>query len=130
MQCVEVKSSFHSSLPLEPSTRPQYSHALIHNPLPHTQVAVDPFLYFFALGYLILLKAGAKFPALGRSLATHHLEEERFQRSRATHSGLANVLDWGTAYVRPVERFTPARKAETGEAYQLGWLLNTSIVHT
>ncbi len=120
MHYVQLDFSFHSSLPFEPSTRPQYRHTLIHHPFSHTQIAIDPFLHLLALGYLIVFEAGAEIPILGDSLATKTLMEERFQRSRATHSGLPNDLDWGTAYVRPVERLTPARKAETGQDCQLG----------
>ncbi len=66
-----------------------------------------------------MFEAGAEIPILGDALATNPPSRRPFLGSRATHSGLPNDLDWGTAYVRPVERLTPARKAETSKGCQL-----------
>lgn len=58
-------SSFHPTPlapPLKPATRPQYRHALIHNPLAHAQIIVDPPLQFLAIGYLLRVDAGAMVP--------------------------------------------------------------------
>ena len=39
-----------------------------------------------------------------------------------TDSGLGKGLGWGCAYVRPVERLMPARKAETVDGISLEFL--------
>ena len=54
-----------SSSPLEPTSRPQYRDALIHNPFAYPEVAIHPFFQFFAIGDLVLLDAGAEIPILG-----------------------------------------------------------------
>lgn len=38
---------------------------------------------------------------------------------RRTDSVLEKVLGWGCAYVRPVERLMPARKAETVDGFSM-----------
>lgn len=48
-----------SPLPLKPARRPQNEHTLIHHPLAHTEVAVDPLLEVFVLGDLVGVEAGA-----------------------------------------------------------------------
>ena len=47
------------SLPLKPPGRPQDRHGLIHHPLPHTEILVDPFLDVLVIGYFAGFKAGA-----------------------------------------------------------------------
>lgn len=48
-----------SPLPLKPPGRPQNKHTLIHHPLAHAEVAVDPLLKVFVLGDLVGVEAGA-----------------------------------------------------------------------
>jgi len=52
-------SRVESPLPLKPAGRPQNKHTLIHHPLAHAEVAVDPLLEVFVLGDLVGVEAGA-----------------------------------------------------------------------
>ncbi len=65
-------SPWPSSLPLKPPASPQYRDALVHYPLAHAQITVDPFLKLFAFGDLVLVEAGAKVPR-GRVLSANHV---------------------------------------------------------
>jgi len=84
-----------SSLPLEPPTRPQYRHTLIHHPFSHTQVAIDPFLHFFALGYLILLEARAEIPTSGDLLAMAIMERRALSGKQSDTLGIAKQIGLG-----------------------------------
>ncbi len=55
-------SSIMLAPPLKPSARAQYRHTLIHDPLAHAEVVIDPSLELLAIGYLFGVDAGAMVP--------------------------------------------------------------------
>lgn len=48
--------------PFKPSARAQYRHALVHDPLAHPEVVVDPSFELLAIGDLFGVDAGAMVP--------------------------------------------------------------------
>lgn len=108
-----------SPLPLKPPRRTHDCHGLIHHPLPHAEILVDPLLEVFVLGNLAGFKAGAvkdptrpTGPRQGEiiSLFSFFLNFCFLMFDIDVHG---RGWGWGWAYVRPVDRLTPARKAET-----------------
>ena len=56
---IQVRRRSKSPLSLKPPGRTQNHHRLIHHPLSHTEIVVDPFLEVFVIGHLVSFEAGA-----------------------------------------------------------------------
>ena len=93
-------------------------HTLVHDPLADPEVAVNPPFDFFALGELVALQTGAAMPGDAKRLVERKYPSETADSRgwRKMDRGRGRPLKGkGAAYVSPVDRLTPARKAETVE---------------
>ena len=118
-----------SSLALKVRRRGEEGHALIHDRLAHPQIVVQPLLHARGVAELLGLHTGTERQPVslvamlwafrGAGCMERGGGGERCSRAGGCGACSAAVRgtgrDWRQTYVRPVERRTPARKAETGE---------------
>lgn len=111
-----------SSLALKVRRRGEEGHALIHDRLAHPQVVVQPLLHARGVAELLGLHTGTERQPVSLVAMLWALRGAGVwgRCSRAGGCGACSAVlcaarDWRQTYVRPVERRTPARKAETGE---------------
>lgn len=99
----------HLPCPLEPAAGAGQRHGLIHHPFTDTQVLVDPLVHLLVVaGNLVCLDTGpGEIPP----------KEEGHMLANEVSCAVFLVQRKGScrcfAYVKPVERFMPAKKAET-----------------
>jgi hypothetical protein len=100
------------SLPLKVRTRSEESDALIHDRLADPEVVVDPLLDARCFAELVGLDTGTVSARVSRVL---------FWYAQQFCGGgcIGREGNWRRTYVRPVERRTPARKADTRKALGL-----------
>lgn len=90
---------------LEETARASDGYGLIHHPLADTQVLVDPLRHLFVITrYAFGLETRYRVAAREAQVLENKL--------RRSCSCFASRILW--TYVKPVDRFIPARKAETG----------------
>lgn len=107
-----------SSLALEVRRRGEEGDALIHDRLAHPQVVVQPLLHARGVAELLGLHTGAerqRVSLLAMLWAFRGVGRRKCSRAGEGCGVGMQARDWRQTYVRPVERRTPARKAETGE---------------
>lgn len=99
-----------SSRALEEAARPGDGNRLVHHPLSHTEVLVDPAGDLLALARHALCLEPARrqlYSPFSKTAVAESCQQHSFCRFGAV------VKNKGCTHVSPVERFMPARNAET-----------------